>query len=185
MSGLKHATMTELESGLENIRHSPKDGGVLEMIVCRPLVDERAILTEAMLDLAEGLVGDGWKSRGSTRTPDGSANPEMQLNVMNARVIELLAQEEDRWALAGDQLFVDLDLSTTNLPAGSRLRVGEAVIEITAEPHLGCAKFKARFGADALAAVNSPRGRELRLRGANARIVSGGMVRVGDQVAKI
>src|ERR1039457_1486094 len=134
MSDLKQATMAELENGLENIRNSPKDGGVLEMIVRRPQVDEREILTEATLDLADGLFGDGWKKRGSARTPDGSANPEMQINIMNSRVIALVARDKTRWPLAGDQLFIDLDLSADNLPPGTRFSLGTAVIEVTSPP---------------------------------------------------
>jgi MOSC domain-containing protein YiiM len=108
----------------------------------------------------------------------------MALTLMNARFAHLLAGEADRWALAGDQLYVDLDLSTANLPPGSRLTVGEAVIEITDQPHKGCAKFRRRFGADALRYVNAPEGRRLNLRGVNARVLEGGWVGVGDTVAK-
>ncbi|HXJ76584.1 MAG TPA: MOSC domain-containing protein, partial [Candidatus Dormibacteraeota bacterium] len=132
-----------------------------------------------------GLIGDNWKARGSRSTPDGSANPEMQLNVMNARVIELLAQDKERWALAGDQLFVDFDLSQINAPPGTRLALGSTVIEISALPHTGCQKFRARFGPAALRFVNSPEGRQLRLRGVNARIIQPGVVRVGDVVKKL
>jgi MOSC domain-containing protein YiiM len=109
----------------------------------------------------------------------------MQLNIMNARVIELLAQDKDRWALAGDQLFVDLDLSESNLPIGTRLSIGAAVIEVTPPPHTGCQKFSARFGPDAMMFVNSPEGKQLHLRGINAKIIKSGFIRVGDAVQKI
>jgi MOSC domain-containing protein YiiM len=142
-------------------------------------------LPEAQLDLAEGLVGDSWKERGSSRTPDGLANPEMQLNIMNARVIKLLAQDKSRWALAGDQLFVDFDLSEANIPPGTRLAVGAAVIEVTAPPHLGCKKFSARFGPDAMKFVNSPQGKLLHLRGVNAKVVQPGVIRTSDAVKKV
>ena len=174
-----------MEAGLGNIRQSPRVAGVLRLIVCRPETETREVLPEARLDLAAGLVGDNWKSRGSRSTPDGSANPEMQLNIMNARVIELLAQSKDRWALAGDQLFVDFDLSESNVPPGTRLAIGSAVIEVTPPPHTGCKKFSAHFGVDAMKFVNSPEGRQLHLRGINARIVQAGLVRVGDEVNKI
>jgi hypothetical protein len=142
-------------------------------------------LEAGQLDPAHGLVGDNWKARGSRSTPDGSANPEMQLNVMNARVIELLAQAPDRWALAGDQLYVDFDLSEVNAPAGTRLAIGAAVIEVTPPPHTGCKKFSARYGLDAMKFVNSPEGKQLHLRGVNAKIVQGGVVKVGDVVSKL
>lgn len=180
-----HLTMTELEAGLPHIRQSPRDGGTVEMIVCRPSVGTREVLSEGKLDVDDGLVGDNWKSRGSSRTEDGSAHPEMQLNIMNARVIDLLAQSRDRWSLAGDQLLVDLDLSGENLPPGTRLALGTAIIEVTAIPHTGCKKFRERFGLDAIKFVNSPLGKELHLRGINARVVQSGVVQVGDVVRKM
>lgn len=183
--GVKHLTREELEAGLDEIRRSPKDEGVLKLIVRRPRTDEREVLEEGELDLAEGLVGDSWKMRGSSRTADGSSHPDMQLNIMNARTIALLAQHKDRWPLAGDQLFIDLDLSSENLPAGTRLALGSAIIEVTAQPHTGCKKFVARFGLDAMKFVNSHVGRELHLRGINARVVRAGVIRVGCAVRKI
>lgn len=186
MDGLiKHLTMAELEAGLDEIRRAPKDEGVLQLIVRRPQIEEREVLQEAELDPSEGLIGDSWKLRGSSRTPDGSPHPEMQLNIMNARVAALVAQDEDRWQLAGDQLYLDLDLSAENLPAGTQLAIGSAVIEVTPPPHLGCKKFVSRFGLDAMKFVNSPVGRELHLRGINARVVQPGTIRVGDVARKL
>ena len=180
-----HLTMEELEAGLEEIRNSPTDNGVLELIVRRPKVGEREVLEEGELHLAHGLVGDNWSQRPSSRTVDGSPHPDMQLNVMNARAIALFAQARDRWPLAGDQLFVDLDLSPENLPAGTRLALGSAVIEVTNQPHTGCKKFVERFGLDALKFVSSPVGKELNLRGINAKVIQPGVIRVGCQVKKI
>ena len=175
----------ELQAALSPIRQSPRETGRLEWIVRRPNVDEREVLTEAQLDLTEGLVGDNWQPRGSNRTPDGSASLERQITLMNARVITLLAQSQERWALAGDQLYVDFDLSVEHLPVGAQIQIGEAIVEVSAPPHTGCNKFAERFGADALKFVNSPEGRELRLRGVNARIVRAGTVHVGDVVRKL
>jgi hypothetical protein len=183
--GVRHLTTAELEAGLEVIRRSPRDAGLLELIVRRPRVDEREVLAEGELHPLEGLVGDSWRERGSSRTPDGSAHPEMQLNIMNARAIALVAQGRERWPLAGDQLYLDLDLSGENLPAGTRLALGEALIEVTAPPHTGCKKFVARFGLEAMKFVNSSIGRELNLRGINARVIRGGAIRVGDVAKKI
>ena len=185
MGEAKHLTMAELEAGLGTIRQSPKDEGVIALIVRRPQVDVREVLEKGELDLVEGLVGDTWKVRGSSRTPDGAAHPDMQLNIMNARVIALLAREKDRWPLAGDQLFIDMDVSSENLPPGTRLALGSAVIEVTDQPHTGCKKFEARFGLDALKFVNSPLGRQLQLRGFNAKVRQPGVIRVGDFVKKI
>lgn len=185
MIGPKHLTMTELEAGLDEIRRSPKSEGILEMIVCRPGLNERAVLEAGELHPLEGLVGDSWGVRGSSRTADGSAHPEMQLNVMNSRVIALLAQGKDRWPLAGDQLYLDLDLSEENLPAGTLLALGASVIEVTSQPHTGCKKFVGRFGIEAMKFVNSVVGKQLHLRGINAKVIKGGMIRVGQTVKKL
>ncbi len=185
LSEVKHLTMAELEAGLEAIRSAPKDEGVLELIVRRPQIEEREVLAEGELHIEHGLIGDNWSVRGSSRTVDGSAHPDMQLNIMSSRVIALVAQEKERWPLAGDQLFLNLDLSAENLPAGARLALGSAVIEVSPQPHLGCNKFVARFGMDAMKFVNSPVGRELHLRGINAKVVQGGIIRVGDLARKL
>jgi MOSC domain-containing protein YiiM len=173
-----------LETGLDAVRAAPADDGRVELIVRRPEVDARELVEEATLDLEDGLVGDNWHVKPSLKT--GAPNPDAQLTVMNARVTALVAGEDrERWALAGDQLYVDLDLSYRNLPPGTRLRVGEAVIEVTEEPHRGCGKFSSRFGVEALKFVNSAVGRELNMRGINTRIVTGGVVRTGDPVVKV
>ena len=177
--------MEELEAALDHLREAPKDGGVLQLIVCRPDVEQRRILDEAELDPLKGLIGDNWVVRGSSKTPDGSAHPEMQINIMNSRVTALVAQEKDRWQLAGDQLYIDMDLSKENLPAGARLQVGTAVLEVSPLPHTGCHKFVARFGLDAMKFVNSTVGKELCLRGINAKVVQGGVVKVGQVAKKI
>ncbi len=181
---VQNLTLDQLEAGLADIRQSPKHEGKLVLIVRRPKTDERETLAEAELDLAEGLVGDDWKRRGSSRTPDGKAHPELQLTLINSRAIAVVAQAQDRWGLAGDQLYVDLDLSIENLPVGAKLAIGSAVIEITPYPHTGCRKFAARYGADAVQFVNSAVGKELRLRGVNARVVRPGKIRVGDLVRR-
>lgn len=182
---MTHQPMEVLQASLEMLRQSPADVGTLRLIARRPRVDQREVLAEATLDVDEGLVGDNWRARGYRKTPDGSAHPEMQINMMNARAAALIAGAEERWALAGDQLYVDLDLSGANLPPGTRLSIGDAVLEVTAEPHTGCKKFVARFGLDAMQFVNSPAGRELNLRGINAKVVQSGTVRVGDAVRKL
>lgn len=185
MESARPLTLAELEQGLAHIRQSPLAAGVLELIVRRPAVGEREVLTEGALDLRVGLVGDNWRERGSTRTPDGTAHPEMQLTLMNARVAALLAGPRERWPLAGDQLYVDFDLSLANLPPGTRLQIGSAVVAVTTLPHTGCAKFSERFGSDALRFVNAPPHKELRLRGLNAQVIQPGLVKTGDRVAKL
>jgi hypothetical protein len=185
VSLITHRSTEELDAGLDEIRRSPKDGGVLELIACRPEQGERTEPAEATLDPADGLVGDNWRARGSRHTEDGSAQVERQVTLMNVRAAALVAVDPERRSLAGDQLYVDLDLSEENLPAGTRLQVGDAVLEVTELPHTGCVKFIERFGADAGRWVNLGRGREVNARGINASIVTGGTVRVGDVVSKL
>jgi hypothetical protein len=185
MEAIRHLSMIELEAGMDYIRQSPKDYGILKMIARRPVEDEREVIERGELHHLEGLIGDNWKQRGSKHSEDGSANSEAQITVMNARTIELLAQEEERWPLAGDQLYIDLDLSDENLPAGTHLAIGSAIIEVTAVPHTGCKKFSARFGVAALKFVNSPEGKRLHLRGINTKIVQPGVIQVGDVVKKL
>ena len=182
---VRHPTARELEAGLAEVRQSPRDQGVLELVVARPGEGERQILEDGELSLRDGLVGDSWRSRSSARTSDGSPHPDMQLNVMNARVAALLAGAKSRWPLAGDQLFIDLDLSADNVPPGTRLAIGTAVIELTDQPHTGCGKFVERFGVAAMKLVNSELGRCLQLRGVNAKVVQPGHIRVGDLTRKL
>jgi hypothetical protein len=181
-----HLDASALEAGLDEIRSSPRDRGTLDLIVRRPAVDGREVLDEVELSLSEGVVGDTWSMRGSGRTAGGGPHPDMQLNVINARLSRLVGgDDDDVRALSGDQLHLDLDLSTDNLPAGTRLAIGDAVIEITDQPHTGCAKFAARFGKAALRFVNVGVGKQLRLRGINAKVVTPGTIRRGDPVTKL
>ena len=185
MVAVKQMTMEELEAGLQTIGESPKGEGVVELIVRRPETLDREILEVGELDVAEGLVGDNWKARGSKATPDGSAHPEMQLTLMNSRIIELISQDRDRWHLAGDQFFVDMELSQENLPAGTRIALGSAIVEVTPVPHTGCKKFIERFGVDAHKFVNSAKGKELNLRGINCKVVQAGSVQTGERAKKL
>lgn len=181
---MEHRTTAALEAGVQEVRRSPADDGRVELIVRRPEVGTREVVADVQLDRAVGLVGDNWLRRGNRRRPDGSANPDAQVTLMNARAVALIAGAVDRWPLAGDQLYVDLDLGEANLPPGTRVAIGDAVLEITDDPHTGCRKFADRFGQDAVRFVNSKVGRELRLRGANARVVVDGTVRSGDRIRK-
>ncbi len=182
---MTHRTLEELEAALEHIRDSPSDSGELLMIVRRPRENERETLDEGDIDLEVGLLGDDWLARGNPLYEDGRAHPLAQLTIMNSRVLEVMAGPVERWPLAGDQLYVDLDLSDDNLPAGSRLSVGETLLEVTAKPHTGCSKFTQRFGLAAMRWVNSGDGMKLRLRGLNTRVIKPGTIRVGDRISKV
>jgi hypothetical protein len=180
-----HRSTADLEAGLARILAAPRDRGSLQLIVRRPVMDRREVLESGRLTIAEGLAGDSWRARLDPRTGDGVPQPDTQLNIVSARCIALLSPDPADRPLAGDQLYLDLDLSQENLPVGSRLAIGEAIVEVTAKPHRGCAKFSARFGVDALRFVNSPVGRDLRLRGLNARVVTEGTISCGDAVLKL
>jgi hypothetical protein len=177
---MEHLSRERLVAGLDQIRSSPQAGGRLVLLVRRPAVGERDMPAEAVLDEVNGLDGDSWLARGSASMPNGSADPLRQVTVMNARVAELVAGGTDRMPLAGDQLYIDLDISHDNLPAGSLLTVGRAMLQVSEAPHLGCAKFLERFGTEAMRFVNSRTGRQLRLRGMNTQVVVPGTVRLGD-----
>mgnify|MGYP003575581486 CR=1 FL=1 len=182
---LRHLATEELEAALDHLRAAPKDNGVVELMVRRPQVDQREVIEVAELDPVKGLIGDSWCYRPSSKTSDGSPHPEMQINIMNSRVTALVAQEKDRWPLAGDQLYIDINLGTENLPGGTQLAIGTAILVVSPLPHTGCHKFVARFGVEAMKFVNSTIGRELCLRGINARIIKGGVIRVGETARKI
>lgn len=176
---MRHLSSDDLNAGLPVVEAAPLNDGRVEMIVRRPATDQREALNEAELSAELGLVGDNWSQ--------GKANPECQLTLMNSRAADLVAAgARDRWALAGDQLYVDLNIGSENLPTGTRLAIGDkAIVEVTAEPHTGCAKFIDRFGVEAMKFVNGPVGRPLCLRGINTKIVQGGTIRVGDSLRKI
>ncbi len=174
--------MEALNTHLDSIRQAPKEVGTVELIVCRPEEGERNVLSTAELTVEEGLLGDSWKTRGFKQGP---ANVEMQINIMNARATAAIEEDKARWPLAGDQFYIDFDISKENLPAGTRFQIGTAILEVTEEPHLGCKKFSERFGKDAVMWVNSDEGKALNLRGINAKVIEAGTVNTGDAVKKL
>ena len=177
-----HLSAAEIEANIADVLASPKDHGTLEMIVRRPEINSREVVESGFLSIEGGLIGDNWLIRGSSRTDNELGHPEMQLNLMNWRFVNLIAGSRERVQLAGDQLFADLDLSPDNLPPGTRLSIGDAMIAITPVPHLGCKKFVERFGMDAMRYANSEFGRSHNLRGVNAKVLKAGDVKVGDKI---
>ncbi|GJL65102.1 MAG: hypothetical protein NPIRA05_00730 [Nitrospirales bacterium] len=177
--------MSDFETDLDHIRQSPQNDGLLHMIVRRPEKGTREVLTSGALDVTAGLVGDNWKIRGSSRTKNGLAHPHTQITIMNSRVIALVAGNQHRWPLAGNQLYVDFDLSVDNVPPGTQLALGTAIIEVTDQPLTGCKKFSTRFGLEAVKLVNSPIGKILQLRGINTKVVRSGTIRTGNIVKKM
>ena len=163
--------MSALLAGLKTLPPLPADSGNLRMIVRRPAVNLREQLTKTRLTVDEGLPGDAW-GRNPKRLPDA------QLAVMQWDVAELIANGQSL-TLFGDNLFVDFDISVANLPIGSRLRVGTAVVEVTPMPHDGCSKFKARFGMDAFRFVWEASTRDQNLRGTYWKVVEPGDIHEG------
>ena len=185
MRAVRHLTLEELAEGLPWIRQSHQDGGVLRAITIRPAENERVVLTESDLSPEGGVHGDCWAKGCWLELDDGRPHPDVQVTLINARLLDLLAGHPSRWSLAGDQLCVDLDLSVVNLPVSQRLSVGTAILQVTDQPHNGCRKFAERFGLDSMKFVNSPEGKALRLRGMYARVVQAGHVAVGDKIIKL
>lgn len=182
---IRHLNTDELEAGLEEALTSPTDEGIVNLIVCRPDVGQRKVLQSAEFSLEIGLVGDNWSKKPYSKSPDGGPHPEMQVTMINSRVLDLItAGDSSRMAVPGDQLVVDFDLSRENIPPGTKLNIGSAVIEVTEAPHTGCAQFVGWFGADAMRFVNSSRGRELCLRGINSKVVHPGVISQGDKITK-
>ena len=182
---IEHRSFADLETGLENIKKSPRDNGMLYMIVVRPMKRERAVPWYCNLDPDVGLEGDHW-SQGSWKSlPDGSPDPHVQVTIMNSRCLDLIATAKDRWPLAGDNLIVDMDLSMSNLPPGQKLSIGSAILQVSDIPHTGCMNFRDRFGVEALKFVSTKEARNLRLRGIFARVIKAGEIRVGDLMKKI
>ena len=182
---IRHLNTDELEAGLEEALTSPTDEGIVNLIVCRPDVGQRKVLQSAEFSLEIGLVGDNWSKKPYSKSPDGGPHPEMQVTMINSRVLDLItAGDSSRMAVPGDQLVVDFDLSRENIPPGTKLNIGSAVIEVTEAPHTGCAQFVGWFGADAMRFVNSSRGRELCLRGINSKVVQPGVISQGDKINK-
>lgn len=184
-SMFKYLSTEEVEAGVENIKESPKNNGVLQLIVRRPETETREIISTGKINFENGLEGDNWKPRGSRHTPDNSADPEAQITLMNSRVIDLLANDKENWQLAGDQLFVNMDLSIENLPPLSQIQMGSAILEISAKPHTGCKKFSGRFGIEALVFISTPLGKSLRMRGVNAKVIQAGEIHVGDVIRRV
>jgi hypothetical protein len=180
----RHLSMAELEAGLAHISSAPADDGSIDGIIVRPEHNERLDVVSCAISAAGGLDGDHWSKGCWKTTEDGLPDPDVQICIMSSRVIGLIAGERANWAPAGDNLFIDMDVTPANLPPGTRLTAGTALLEITKVPHNGCAKFSARFGRDALTFVNNPLGKSLRLRGVYARVLRDGVLTVGDQVTK-
>ncbi len=178
-------TEEEIEKRYDALPKCPSNNGSLALIVRRPNIDQREIIEQGELSLEEGLVGDNWIRKGSRHTPDGSAHIEQQLTLMSTRALKAITDDETTWPLAGDQLLVDFELSDKELPAGTQLQIGEAVIEISAHPHTGCKKFSERFGKGAIRFVNSKEGRSLNHRGVNAKVITSGKITAGDKIIRL
>ena len=182
---MAYQTAEQLEAGMGRVLDAPKDQGPVWLVVRRPGRGEREILSEGQLDTEQGLIGDDWVKRPGMHRETPS--PHAQVTVMNARAAELVSGDPEpaTWAQSGDQLYIDLDISEANMPAGTRIEIGQAVLEVQAEPHTGCVQFRSWWGPDALRHFSTTEGLSLRMRGANTRVVRSGRVRPGDTARKV
>lgn len=182
---IEHRSLIDLQQGLQTIKNSPADNGILYMIVARSMIREHAVPWFCKLTPEFGVEGDHWVHESWKTLPDGSPDPSVQVTIMNSRCLDLIATSKERWPLAGENLIVDMDISTANLKPGQKLSIGSAILEISDIPHTGCMKFRDRFGVEALKFVSSKEARELRLRGMFASVIKAGEIRVGDRMKKI
>ncbi len=182
---MAYQTAEQLQAGMARVYETPRDEGAVRLVVRRPGRGEREILAQGQLDTEQGLVGDDWINRPGMKRDTPS--PYAQVTVMNARAAELVSgdPEPSTWAQCGDQLYIDLDLSEANMPAGTRIAIGEAELEVQAEPHTGCVQFRSWWGPDALRHISTKEGLSLRMRGANTRVIRSGAVRPGDVARKV
>jgi len=181
-SSALHRTLDQLEADLDWLRAAPADHGMPDLIVRRPGVGLREVLVEGRLEPGVGLVGDTWHGRHEEgEVPDS----DTEITIMGSRAVALVAGHDERRALAGDQLYADLDLCPANLPPGTELQIGGALLRVTAQSHTGCGKFARRFGVNAVKCLNSPAGRALNFRGVYARVVRAGDIHVGDRLVKV
>lgn len=181
---MANLTTEQITERVSKLTPAPTDSGMVATLIVRPDTNERKIVPSIHVIPGEGIVGDNYLARGDKRTPDGSAHPEGQICLMNASVLDVLADgDTNKWQLAGDQILVDFDLSTDNIPGGTRLSIGTATFEVSNKPHNGCAKFAERFGMDASRFVNSDKVQ--RYRGINVMVVTEGDVSVGDTISKL
>lgn len=170
----RHVALDKLEAGFDGLRPPPGERGGLTAIARRSRDGSRELPVTAELSVADGLVGDAW----SRRPP---RDPNAQLTVMRQDIALLIANGQPL-SLFGDNLFVDFDISGAHLPAGTRLRLGECLVEVTPEPHNGCRKFRDRFGQDALRFTALRRIRPHNARGIHWRVIEGGIIRIGDSI---
>lgn len=180
-----HRTREELASALPYVAASPKDGGSVALIVVRPDHGRRETPDRVRISAQDGVEGDHWSKGCWLETDDGAPHPDVQINLMCTRAAEVIAGDPALWPAAGNNFFVDIDLSPDNLPAGTRLALGTAEIEITDQPNKGCQVFIDHYGRDACIFVNTGPGWSLRMRGLYARVVQNGDVRLDDRIRKV
>lgn len=164
---------------------APKDEGRLDLIVMRPDAEARVLPERIEVTAGDGLPGDHWKHGAGNMREDGTADPDAQICIMMSGCIEAIAGPRENWAPAGDNFFLDMDLTPANMPPGTRFSIGTAEFVVTARPHNGCQKFIDRYGRDACLFVNTGAGKDLRLRGIYARVTKDGTVGLGDRVRKL
>ena len=180
-----HVTLAECQAALDHINAAPRDGAVIEQLVARPDFAERAFPDALELTVAGGIKGERWSHSPWLKLPDGSPDPRIQVSIFSKRVMDLCWRDREGQVHPGDPFVVDMNLSFENLPVGTQLQVGEAVVEVSDKFNTACVKWQKRYGDESLRWINMAENRPHRLRGVLCKIVQDGVVRVGDRLAKL
>ena len=172
--------MAELMAALPDILAAPKDNAPVHGLCLRPARGERAFPKRISMTRAGGIPGERWATEPWLRRADGSPDPRIQVSILPLRVMDLVWRDREGTPHPGDPIVVDMDLSLANLPSGSLIAAGTAVLRVSDEFNAACAKWKLRYGADARAFIEAPGHAELRLRGVLCSVETDGEVAVGE-----
>ena len=177
-----------LDKPINYNQSSPRDNGVVKLLVIRPETHVRTLPNAVVVSVEQGVVGDKWEAECTIKLENGKSNPDLQIAIINTKVIKEIAQSDfdmDRLALAGDNIYADLNLCEENMPVGQQIQIGNTLLEVTPFPHFGCKKFSERYSVEDLKVVNSTAGKPQHLRGIYVKVIKNGSISIGESIKKI